>query len=163
MAFQRVRVFNQGLVQAPAANAWEWLTDWAGTRRARNAAAAGGAGTTGTLAFKGIQLVGGENDVPRTRVIDFPQLGEVRETVRGQCDETMHLYYTIDGNGPLGIRNYLATTDIDPVSDATCLVTITARFDLADGLDVVKAKGLIDNAHNHVVIGGLQRFFAAAP
>lgn len=162
MAFQRVRVFNQGLVQAPAAKAWDWLTDWAGTRRARSAAAAAGSGS-GALAFTGIQLIGGENDVPRTRVIAFPQLGEVRETVRGQCDETMHLYYTIDGEGPLGIRNYLATTDIDAVSATACLVTITARFDLAPDADVVKAKGLVDNAHNQVVIGGLRRFFAAAP
>lgn len=156
MAFQRVRVFNQGGVDASAAAAWEWLTDWAGTRRARKAAAAG-AGAGGALAFSGIQLVGGENDVPRTRVIDFPALGEVRETVRFQSDETMHLVYTIDGKGPLGILNYLATTDIDPVSDSSCLVTITARFDLPAGLDVVKAKGLIDGAHNNVVIGGMRR------
>ena len=162
MGFQRVRVFNQGLVPASAAQAWEWLTDWAGTRRARLAAAAGAQGAGGALAFSGIRLEGGENEVPRTRVIDFPQLGEVRETVRGQCDETMHLYYTIDGDGPLGVRNYLATTDIDPVSDASCLVTITARFDLAEGADVVKAKGLIDNAHNNVVIGGMRRCFAGS-
>jgi hypothetical protein len=159
VSVQRVRVFNQGLVAAPAASAWEWLIDWAGTRRARNAAAST---ATGALAFSGIRLIGGEDEVPRTRVIDFPQLGEVRETVRGQCSETMHLYYTIDGDGPLGIRNYLATTDIDAVGPASCLVTITARFDLAPGADIVKAKGLIDNAHNMVVIGGMRRALAPA-
>ena len=158
MSVERVRIFNQGVVAASAEQAWAWLTDWAGTRRARNAAAV----NAGALAFSGIRLIGGEDEVPRTRVIDFPQLGEVRETVRGQCNETMHLYYTIDGDGPLGIRNYLATTDIDAVSPTTCLVTITARFDLAPGADVVKAKGLVDNAHNVVVIGGMRRFFAAA-
>lgn len=155
-AIQRVRVFNQGRVEAPAAKVWAWLTDWAGTKRGTQA---GGAGAT---SFSGITLIGGEDEIPRTRVFEFPNLGEVRETLRGQDDAAMHLYYTIDGDGPLGMRNYLATTDVDPVSDTACMVTITARFDLAPGADVVAAKTLIDNAHMNAVIATLRKVLEQA-
>jgi len=151
---QRVRVFNQGFVDAPAGEAWQWLTDWAGTRRAR-------APSGGALAFTKIELIGGEDEIPRTRVFEFPVLGVVRETLLYQNDEAMHLYYRIDGEGPLGIRNYLATTEIDPISESSCFVAIAARFDLAPGADVIKAKGLIDAAHNNSVIDGMRRYFAA--
>ena len=153
-ALQRVRVFNQGRVNAPASEAWRWLTDWAGTRRLRSHPG-------GELEFAKIELIGAEDEIPRTRVIEFPTLGVVRETLLYQSDAAMHLYYRIDGEGPLGILNYLATTDIDPLSDSGCLVTITARFDLAPDADILRAKGLIDAAHNQAVIAGMRRYFAA--
>jgi hypothetical protein len=152
---QRVRVFNQGRVDGSARKAWAWITDWAGTRRGTRA------GGGGDLAFGKIELIGDPDQTPRTRVMEFPALGVVRETLLHQDDEAMHLYYNIEGQGPLGIRNYLATTDVDPISDDACLVTITARFDLAPDASVTKAKALIDAAHNDAVIGGMRRHFQA--
>ena len=154
-AMQRVRIFNQGRVPASAHRVWEWITDWAGTRRGTRG------GGAGDLAFGKIQLVGDPDTTPRTRVMEFPALGVVRETLLHQDDEAMHLYYNIEGEGPLGIRNYLATTDVDPLSEEACLVTITARFDLRPDASVTKAKALIDAAHNDAVIGGLRRTFGA--
>jgi hypothetical protein len=76
-----------------------------------------------------------------------------------QDDAAMHLYYNIEGTGPHGIRNYLATTDVDAMCEHRCQISITARFDLAESDDLVKAKGLIDFAHNQAVIGSMRAYF----
>lgn len=154
MSFERVRVINQRLVDAPADKVWAYLTDWAGTRRSRRA------GGMGELTLSKIVLEGEENAIPRTRVMEFGAFGVVRETLLHQDDAAMHLYYNIEGTGPHGIRNYLATTDVDAVGDNRCQVTITARFDIEEGAELVKAKALIDFAHNQAVIGTLRAYFA---
>jgi hypothetical protein len=154
MAVERVRVFNQRLVDAPADKVWEYLIDWAGTRRQRRA------GGMGDLTLSKLVLEGGEHDIPRTRVMEFGAFGEVRETLLHQDDAAMHLYYNIEGTGPHGIRNYLATTDVDAVGENRCQITITARFDIDEGADLVKAKALIDFAHNQAVIAAVRAFLA---
>jgi hypothetical protein len=70
----------------------------------------------------------------------------------------MHLYYCIEGIGPHGIRNYLATTDVDAIGEDYCQVTITARFDVGPDGDLVAGKALIDIAHNRSVIGGIRSY-----
>jgi hypothetical protein len=151
--FERVRTINQSLIDQSAEKVWSYLTDWAGSRRQR-------AGGMGQLTVAKISLEGEIDQIPRTRVLEFGAFGTVRETLLRQDDSAMHLYYIIEGTGPLGIRNYLATTDVDPVGPDRCQVTITARFDLERGGDVVKAKGLIDFAHNDAVIGAIRRYYA---
>ena len=94
--------------------------------------------------------------------MQFGAFGTVRETLLYQNDDAMHLYYNIEGIGPQGVKNYLATTDVDAISPASSQVTITARFDLDAGADVVKAKSIIDLAHNHGVIGALRRYLESA-
>ncbi len=98
-------------------------------------------------------------EVPRTRVLVIDGLGTLRETVLHQSDETRHLVYNIEGVAPFGIRNYLATTDVDVVDATSSLVTITARFDVPESQDVTEAKGFIDGAHNRSVIGGMRTYF----
>src|SRR4051794_20681470 len=119
---RRVRIINQQIVDISAEQAWTWLTDWAGTKRNRKP------GTTGELALNRIVLIGEPDATPRTREMEFGAFGLVRETLFHQDDELRHLYYNIEGTGPHGIRNYLATTDVDEVASDTCQVTITARF-----------------------------------
>ncbi|HEY3653747.1 MAG TPA: SRPBCC family protein [Steroidobacteraceae bacterium] len=152
--FQRVRIINQQLVAVPAAKAWEWLTDWAGTGRARRTT------TSGDLALLKIVLHGDPNKTPRTRVMEFGSFGTIRETLLYQDDEFRHLYYNMEGVGPYGIRNYLATTDIDEISENASQITITARFDVPPSTDVLKAQALINQAHNDSVIGGIRRYYA---
>jgi hypothetical protein len=154
MTIQRVRVFNQGVVGVSAAKAWAYLTDWAGSKRQRRASG------MGDLAVAQIILEGREDEIPRTRIMEFGAFGAVRETLLHLDDTAMHLYYNIEGVGPYGIKNYLATTDIDALCPDRCQVTITARFDLAAADDLVKAKGLIDFAHNQAVIGAMRAHFA---
>jgi hypothetical protein len=153
---QRVRIFNQGIVEAPAAKVWEWLTDWAGTRRTRRPA------NMGELAFVKIELIGEHGQIPRAREMHFGAFGAVRETLLYQNDDAMHLYYNIEGIGPHGVKNYLATTDVDAISLTSSQVTITARFDLDAEADIVKAKAIIDFAHNHGVMGALRRYLESA-
>jgi len=155
MAIHRARIFNQGVVEVSADKAWAYLTDWAGSKRQRRA------GGMGELTLAQIVLEGGEDEIPRTRVMEFGAFGVVRETLLRQDDAAMHLYYNIEGVGPHGIRNYLATTDVDALSEHRCQITITARFDLESADELVKAKGLIDFAHNQAVIGSMRAYFAA--
>ena len=153
---QRVRIYNRGIIQAPAAAVWEWLTDWAGTRRTRRPS------DLGELTLAKIDLIGEHGQIPRAREIQFGAFGTVRETLLYQNDDAMHLYYNIEGTGPCGVKNYLATTEVDAVSPISSQVTITARFDLDAGVDVVKAKSIIDLAHNNAVIGALRRYLEIA-
>ena len=151
----RARIFNQAIVETSAQNVWAYLIDWAGERRERRPS-----GAMGDLAFSKISLEGGTARIPRTRVMDFGAFGVIRETLLYQDDVAMHLYYNIEGTGPHGIRNYLATTDVDSIRADRSQVTITARFDLDGDQDLLKAKSVIDLAHNQAVIGGLRAFFA---
>jgi hypothetical protein len=153
---QRVRIYNHGKIQAPATAVWEWLTDWAGTRRKRRPA------DLGDLTLAKIDLIGEHGQIPRAREMQFGAFGKVRETLLYQNDEAMHLYYNIEGTGPCGLKNYLATTEVDAISPISSQVTITARFDLDPGADVVKAKSIIDLAHNNAVIGALRRYLETA-
>jgi hypothetical protein len=153
---QRVRIYNHGTIQAPAAKVWEWLTDWAGTRRTRRPA------DVGDLTLAKIELIGEHGQIPRAREMRFGAFGAVRETLLYQNDDAMHLYYNIEGTGPCGVKNYLATTEVDAISPISSMVTITARFDLDPGADVVKAKSIIDLAHNNAVIGALRRYLETA-
>lgn len=145
--YQRARIFNQGLVHAEAGVVWEFFTDWAGTKRG----AKGSRGGDSPLAFSKVDLIGREDEVPRTRVFHFTALPTVRETLLYQNDDAMHLYYNIEGIGPLGLVNYLATTEVDPLGETLSQVTITARFDVAATEDIVPIKGLINLAHNSVI------------
>lgn len=154
--YQRAHITNQGLVEAPAKDVWAFLVDWAGTQR--GGLKGNNSPGAGDLSFSKVELIGEENEIPRTRVFHFEKLGTIRETLLYQNDEAMHLYYNIEGEGPLGIRNYLATTDIDATGDRMSQVTITARFDLSTGEDIARAKGLIDAAHNGV-IGAMRKCF----
>ena len=153
MSVQRVRIINQSLVDVPAEKAWEYLIDWSGTKRKARV------GQLGELTLSSIKLEGGQDQIPRTRVMEFA-FGVVRETLLHQDNEAMHLYYNIEGTGPNGLRNYLATTDVDPAGPSRCQITITARFDLDDRADVAKAKALIDFAHNQGVIAAIARYYA---
>jgi hypothetical protein len=148
MRYRRINIVNRSLIDGPAQAAWDYLTDWARTR-ARPAPA----GAPNAIGLKSIQLEGGATDIPRTRVLTFETLPTIRETLLRQDDETMHIQYNIEGIGPYGIRNYLATTEIDALGDTLCQATITARFDLADSDDPVAAKAFIDAAHNGVFKG----------
>lgn len=150
MGFNRARIINQSFVSGPAEAAWDILTDWHNTHRLRTESSA-----SSPLAVDRVELIGEEDKVPRTRVFYFKAEGMpvVKETLLHQDDETMHLYYNIEGIGPVGIRNYLATTDVDRISDDLCQMTITARFDLPKDGDIVMAKNIINVAHNGVIAG----------
>ncbi|MDE0065100.1 MAG: SRPBCC family protein [Gammaproteobacteria bacterium] len=150
MSFRRARIINQDIVRAPAEQVWDVLTDWHNTHRLRT-----GESASGPLSVNRVELEGQPGSTPRTRVFHFrdERMGIVRETLLHQDDEAMHYYYNIEGIGPAGVRNYLATTDVDPITDSECQVTITARFDLAADMEMLRAKNIINAAHLGVIKG----------
>ncbi len=150
MSFRRARIINQDIVRAPAEQVWDVLTDWHNTHRLRTSESA-----SGPLSVNRVELEGQPGSTPRTRVFHFKdeRMGIVRETLLHQDDEAMHYYYNIEGIGPAGVRNYLATTDVDPIADSECQVTITARFDLAANMEMLRAKNIINAAHLGVIKG----------
>lgn len=149
MSFRRARIINQDIVRAPAEQVWDVLTDWHNTHRLRTNE------PPGPFSVDRVELDGQPDRTPRTRVFHFKdeRMGIVRETLLRQDDEALHYYYNIEGIGPAGVRNYLATTDVDPISDRECQVTITARFDLADDMEMLRAKNIINAAHLGVFKG----------
>ncbi|MDD9963137.1 MAG: SRPBCC family protein [Gammaproteobacteria bacterium] len=149
MSFRRARIINQDIVRAPAEQVWDVLTDWHNTHRLRTNE------PPGPFSVDRVELDGQPDRTPRTRVFHFKdeRMGIVRETLLRQDDEALHYYYNIEGIGPAGVRNYLATTDVDPISDSECQVTITARFDLADDMEMLRAKNIINAAHLGVFKG----------
>ena len=149
MSFRRARIINQDIVRAPAEQVWDVLTDWHNTHRLRTNE------PPGPFSVDRVELDGQPDRTPRTRVFHFKdeRMGIVRETLLRQDDEALHYYYNIEGIGPAGVRNYLATTDVDPISDRECQVTITARFDLADDMEMLRAKNIINAAHLGVIKG----------
>jgi len=149
MSFRRARIINQDIVRAPAEQVWDVLTDWHNTHRLRTNE------PPGPFSVDRVELDGQPDRTPRTRVFHFKdeRMGIVRETLLRQDDEALHYYYNIEGIGPAGVQNYLATTDVDPISDRECQVTITARFDLADDMEMLRAKNIINAAHLGVIKG----------
>ena len=149
MSFRRARIINQDIVRAPAEQVWDVLTDWHNTHRLRTNE------PPGPFSVDRVELDGQPDRTPRTRVFHFKdeRMGIVRETLLRQDDEALHYYYNIEGIGPAGVRNYLATTDVDPISDSECQVTITARFDLAEDMEMLRAKNIINAAHLGVIKG----------
>ena len=148
--FKRAKIINQDIVRAPAEQCWDVLTDWAGTHRLRTEESG-----SGPLSVDRVELEGQPDQLPRTRVFYWKDenMPVVRETLFHQDDEALHFYYNIVGVGPAGLRNYLATTDVDRISDTVCQVTITARFDLPADLDMGMAKSIINAAHLGVIKG----------
>lgn len=151
---QRVRIINQRIIEVSAAQAWAWLIDWAGTKRPQPTA-----DSSDSFALGSITLIGEPDQIPRSREVDLGPFGVLRETLLHQDDEAMHLYYNIEGVGFFGLRNYLATTDVDEIAPTRCQITITARFDMPSDVDLLKAQAVVNQGHNEVVIDGIRRFY----
>ena len=61
------------------------------------------------------------------------------------------LYYNMEGIGPFGLRNYLATTEVDEVSPESCRVTCSGRFDLPAAAPVELVRGAIEAVYDSIV------------
>ncbi len=66
------------------------------------------------------------------------------------------LYYNMEGTGPFGMRNYLATTTVDEISSNRARVTCSGRFDIADAGSVEIVKGFIEVTYETGIIRGIE-------
>jgi len=75
----------------------------------------------------------------------------VPETLLYVDDEARFIYYNMEGLGPFGMRNYLATTEVDEVSPESCRVTCSGRFDLPAAAPVDLVRGAIEAVYDSIV------------
>ncbi len=150
----RARIFNQAIINASAEEVWSVLIDWGGIEKLERKDI-----DPGVFKLDRVELIGDPKRTPRTRVIHFASsMAPIREILLNQDDRLMHLSYCMDGEGPMGMHNYLATTDVDRISPELSQVTVTARFDIPSSKDVVGAKAVIDGAHIGAVISNIEHY-----
>ncbi len=61
------------------------------------------------------------------------------------------IYYNMEGEGPFGLRNYLATTEIDDLGDGRCRITCSGRFDLPEEAPPERVRGAIEAVYDSIV------------
>jgi len=75
----------------------------------------------------------------------------VPETLLHVDHEAMFIYYNMEGEGPFGLRNYLATTEVDDLGPGRCRVTCSGRFDLPAAAPAELVKGAIESVYDSIV------------
>jgi hypothetical protein len=75
----------------------------------------------------------------------------VPETLLHVDDEARFIYYNMEGLGPFGLRNYLATTEVDELGPQSCRVTCSGRFDLPTAAPAELVKGAIESVYDSIV------------
>lgn len=81
--------------------------------------------------------------------IAIPNL--VQETLLHADPVARVIYYNMEGVGPFGMRNYLATTEVDEIGPGRCRVTCSGRMDVPDGAPVDLIKGFIESVYDSIV------------
>ncbi|WP_428313011.1 SRPBCC family protein [Hydrocarboniphaga sp.] len=61
------------------------------------------------------------------------------------------IYYNMEGEGPFGLRNYLATTEVDDLGNGRSRVTCSGRFDLPSAAPTAVVKGAIEAVYDCIV------------
>ena len=76
----------------------------------------------------------------------------VQETLLHVDPVARLIYYNMEGEGPFGLRNYLATTEVDELGPMRTRVTCTGRFDLPEGVpdDMVKTS-VIESVYASII------------
>lgn len=81
------------------------------------------------------------------------QLPEYFQETLWKVDEEAHvLFYSVDGE-VLGMRNYFATKEVDPIASDRCRVTITARFDLLASIEPQPFVEMVQRTYRAVILG----------
>jgi hypothetical protein len=81
----------------------------------------------------------------------------VPETLLYVDAETRFIYYNMEGTGPFGMRNYLATTEVDELGTDRSYVTCAGRFDLPAAAPAELVKGFIENIYETGILHGISQ------
>jgi Polyketide cyclase / dehydrase and lipid transport len=153
--YKRVQTYASDVVEVAAEDYWQLLADWPAIldwmREERK-----------PVPLIRVELEPGHEvgRVPCTRscYFDTSQLPSgvavpecVPETLL-HCDPTARfLYYNMEGDGPFGMRNYLAMTEVDDLGDGRTRVTCRGRFDLpVDALETM-VKPFIEGIYDSII------------
>ncbi|PMS30450.1 SRPBCC family protein [Trinickia symbiotica] len=162
--FKRGHAEVRGVVDAPAEQVWELLTDWDALLTWWIKPEEGGRPGPDLAS---VELVGGPHDVPRTRVVRHVTGSTVDETLLVQNDETRRIYYNMvyrpnPGGAVLRseFENYLATTMVDTLPDGKTLMTFKAEFDVVEPADLDLMRSIIERTWTDAILQGFRRYFA---
>ncbi len=157
MKFNRVRVQLCNDVPVAAADYWEILLDWPGIKKWMPDMDKGGPVPLLRSPLKEGHEVG---KLPCTRNCIFDVSGLppgiaipecVPETLLHVDHVARFIYYNMEGEGPFGLRNYLATTEVDEISPTLSRVTCAGRFDLPEGAPTDLVKGVIEAVYASIL------------
>jgi hypothetical protein len=155
MKFNRVRAGFSNEVVVSANDYWEVLLDWQGILKWMP--------TEGSpVPLVKVELAPGHvaGKLPCTRNCFFDLSGLPPGIVIPECvpETLLHvdpvartIYYNMEGVGPFGMRNYLATTEVDEVGPHRTRVTCSGRFDVPEGAPVDVVKSVIEGVYVSIV------------
>ena len=75
----------------------------------------------------------------------------VPETLLHVDPVTRFLYYNMEGEGPFGLRNYLASTEVDALGPGRSRVRCSGRFDLPPGAPADLVRSVIENVYDSII------------
>ena len=75
----------------------------------------------------------------------------VPETLLHVDEKARFLYYNMEGEGPFGLRNYLAMTEVDELDGERSRVTCRGRFDLPEDAPAAMVKGFIESVYDSII------------
>jgi hypothetical protein len=73
------------------------------------------------------------------------------ETLLQADPESFFLCYTIDGEGPFGMRNYLATTELDALGADRTRVTCSGRWDLPEAVPGEMVRAAVEAIYDSII------------
>jgi hypothetical protein len=82
----------------------------------------------------------------------------VPETLLHLDKEAGFICYNMEGEGPFGMRNYLATTEVDMLGPQTTRVTCSGRFDLPEGAPAEMVKAFMEGVYETGIIHGISHW-----
>lgn len=73
------------------------------------------------------------------------------ETLLHADPEAFLIYYNIEGEGPFGMRNYLASTVLDPLGPERTRVTCSGRWDMPEGAPADAVKAAVEAIYDSII------------
>lgn len=131
--------------------AWALLTDWAGILRWWP--------SNPPVVIENVVLEGAPDAVPRGRRI-FRGGGSAVETLLKADPVARRIYYDLSEGGIPVLRNYMATTMIDPIDAGRCRMRFSSHFDAAEGEEET-AKQIVIAVYS-AIRDGFNAYFQAA-
>jgi hypothetical protein len=82
----------------------------------------------------------------------------LRETVRHADGVAKFLYYTLDSPAPFGLRNYVATTEVNDIGSNRAYVVNSGRGDLPIDVPPEPIVALFEDTYARAIIEGIGRY-----
>ena len=150
---------NDGIINASADTVWKVLTNWGALMDWYP-----NDPEKGLVPLLKTELEGKPGDIPLTRLMYVPDNDvPIPETLERQDDVSRRIYYSLPNEGALeGVRNYWATTQVQPISENQCKVSCASFFDVDDPDKVDELSSFFrDVVYGLAVIGGLKAYCEA--